>query len=70
MPLEEYDAEMEVYINFANIGYIKKEYQEDPHMAVYIELFKKHFKITYINKDIIYILPLLVNQRFTGFFYT
>ena len=44
---------MEVYTNFANIGYIKKEYQEDPHMAVYIELFKKHFKITYINKGTI-----------------
>ena len=50
LPLEEYDTEMEVYTNFANIGYIKKEYQDDPHMAVYIELFKKHFKITYINK--------------------
>ena len=53
LPLEEYDTEMEVYTNFANIGYIKKEYQEDPHMAVYIELFKKHFKITYINKGTI-----------------
>ena len=53
LPLEEYDTEMEVYINFANIGYIKKEYQEDPHMAVYIELFKKYFKITYINNGVI-----------------
>lgn len=53
LPLEEYDTEMEVYINFANIGYIKKEYQEDPHMAVYIELFKKHFKIAYINNCVI-----------------
>ena len=44
---------MEVYTNFANIGYIKKEYQKDPHMAVYIELFKKHFKITYINNVVI-----------------
>lgn len=52
LPLEEYDTEMEIYINFANIGYIKKEYQEDPHMAVYIELFKKHFKITYINNGV------------------
>lgn len=43
---------MEVYTNFANIGYIKKEYQEDPHMAVYIELFKEHFKITYINNGV------------------
>ena len=25
----------------------------DPHMAVYIELFKKHFKITYINNGVI-----------------
>ena len=53
LPLEEYDTEMEVYTNFANIGYIKKEYQEDPHMAVYIEFFKKHFKITYINNVVI-----------------
>ena len=53
LPLEEYDTEMEVYINFANIGYIKKEYQEDPHMAVCIELFKKYFKITYINNGVI-----------------
>ena len=52
LPLEEYDTEMEIYINFANIGYIKKEYQEDPHMAVYIELFKEHFKITYINNGV------------------
>lgn len=53
LPLEEYDTEMEVYINFANIGYIKKEYQEYPHMAVYIELFKKYFRITYINNGVI-----------------
>ena len=49
LPLDEYETEMEVYTNFANIGYIKKEYANDPHMAVYIELFKKHFRITYIN---------------------
>ena len=53
LPLDEYDTEMEVYTNFANIGYINKEFQEDPHMAVYIELFKKHFKITYINNGVI-----------------
>ena len=53
LPLDEYDTEMEVYTNFANIGYIKKEYQEDPHMAVYIQLFKKSFKITYINKSVV-----------------
>ena len=43
---------MEVYTNFANIGYIKKEYDNDPHMAVYIELFKKHFRITYVNNGV------------------
>ena len=40
-------------INAYAPGYINKEFQEDPHMAVYIELFKKHFKITYINNVVI-----------------
>lgn len=53
LPLDEYDTEIEVYTNFANIGYIKKEYRKDPHMAVYIQLLKKHFKIAYINKSIV-----------------
>lgn len=53
LPLDEYDTEMEVYTNFATIGYIKKEYREDPHMAVYIQLFKKHFKITYVNNGLV-----------------
>ena len=52
LPLEEYDTEMEVYTNFANIGYIKKEFQEDPHMAIYIQLFKNHYKINYKNSRV------------------
>ncbi len=52
LPLDEYDMDIEVYTNFANIGYIKKEYQKDPHMAVYIQLFKRHFKISYINSGV------------------
>lgn len=50
LSLDEYDFETEVYINFANIGYIKKEYDGDPYFVIYIQLFKKYFEIRYIRK--------------------
>lgn len=52
LSLDEYDTEKEVYTNYANIGYIKKEYDDDPHYAIYIRLFRQYFEIRCMNTSI------------------
>ena len=52
-PLDEYETDMEVYSDFAYIGYIKKEDKEDPHMAIYIHILRDGFKIVYMENKVL-----------------